>query len=67
MYSLFNLNIRAIIRELADRIIKTLNIQAAIDRTDNKQVDSNNVLTLDFIVVNVPALLESCNHGAEEP
>jgi hypothetical protein len=49
MYSLFNLDIRAVIRESADRIIKTLNI----DRTDDEQVDSDDVLTLDFIVVNV--------------
>jgi hypothetical protein len=53
MYSLFNLNIRAVICKLVDCIIKTLNIQAATDYTDNKRVDSNNVLTLDFIVVNV--------------
>jgi hypothetical protein len=63
MYSPFNLNIRAVIRESVDRIIKTLNT----DRTDNERVDSDDTSTLDFIVVNVPALPESCDHGAEEP
>jgi hypothetical protein len=63
MYSLFNLNIRAVICKLVDCIIKTLNI----DYTDDEQVDSNNVLTLDFIVVNVPALLKLCNYRVEEP
>jgi hypothetical protein len=53
MYSLFNLDIRAVIRESADRIIETLNIQAGTDRTDNKRVDTNNESTLDFIEVKV--------------
>jgi hypothetical protein len=67
MYSLFNLNIRAVIYKLADRIIETLNIQAGTDRIDDKQVDSNDELTLDFIEVKVPALLESRNNSAEQP
>ena len=68
MYSLFNLNIGVVIRELVDRIIKTLNIT---DRVDNKQadgqVDSDVKLTLDTIVVKVPASLESGNYNTEEP
>jgi hypothetical protein len=67
MYSLFNLNIGAVIRELVDRIIETLNIQAGIDRIDDKQVDSDDESTLDFIEVKVPASLESRDNGVEEP
>jgi hypothetical protein len=67
MYSLFNLNIRAVIRESADRIIKTLDIQAGTDRTDDEQVDSDDESTLDFIEVEVPASPESRDNGAEEP
>ena len=63
MYSPFELNIRAVIQELVDYIIKTLNI---IDH-DNKQVDSDIKLTLDTIVVKVPTLLaESGDHNVEE-
>jgi hypothetical protein len=61
MYSLFDLNIRAIIRELVDYIIETLNVY-----TDNKQLDSNNELTLDFIKVKVPTLLESGDYSIED-
>ena len=65
-YSLFDLNIRAVIRESADRIIKTLNIT---DRVDNKradsQADSDVELTLDTIVVKVPASPESGNYNTE--
>ena len=62
MYSLFDLNVRVVIRELVDCIIKTL--KATIDYIDNKQVDSNNKLTLDFIVVKVPTILvESSNNS----
>jgi hypothetical protein len=53
MYSLFDLDIGAVIRESADCIIKTLNIEAVTNRTEDKRVDSNDVLTLDFIVVDV--------------
>jgi hypothetical protein len=63
MYSPFNLDIGAVIRESADRIIKTLDT----NRTDDERVDSDDASTLDFIVVDVPALPESCDHGAEEP
>ena len=67
-YSLFNLNIGVVIRELVDRIIKTLNIT---DRVDNKQadgqVDSDVKLTLDTIVVKVPASPELGNYNIEEP
>jgi len=56
MYSLFELNIGAVIRELADCIIKTLDIT---DRIDNEQVDSDVKSTLDFIEVKVPTLLEA--------
>jgi hypothetical protein len=62
MYSPFDLDIGAVIRESADRIIETLNT----DRTDDGRVDSDDASTLDFIVVDVPALPESCDHGAEE-
>jgi hypothetical protein len=67
MYSLFDLNIGAVIRESADRIIETLDIQAGTDRTDNERVDTNNESTLDFIEVEVPASPESRDPGAEEP
>jgi chromosome condensin MukBEF complex kleisin-like MukF subunit len=64
MYSLFDLDIGAVIRESADCILETLDIT---DRIDDEQVNSNEESTLDFIVVDMPALLESCNHGTEEP
>jgi hypothetical protein len=70
MYSPFDLNIRAIIRESVDYIIKTLDIHTNIDCTDDKQVDSNDKSTLDFIVVNVPTILESGDYSilvVEEP
>jgi hypothetical protein len=63
MYSPFDLDIGAVIRESADRIIETLDT----DRTDDERVDSDDASTLDFIVVDMPALPESCDHGAEEP
>ena len=66
MYSPFDLDIGAVIRESADRIIETLDIQTATDGTDDERVDSDNESTLDVIVVEVPALLEG-DHGAEEP
>jgi hypothetical protein len=53
MYSLFDLDIGAVIRESADRIIETLNIQAGTDRTDDERVDSDDESTLDFIEVEV--------------
>ena len=37
------------------------------NRTNNKQVDSDDKLTLDFIEVKIPALLELGDHAAEEP
>jgi hypothetical protein len=61
MYSPFDLNIRAVIYKSADCIIETLDIH-----TDNEQVDSDNELTLDFIKVEVPASLESGDHGVED-
>ena len=65
MYSPFDLNIRVVIQELADHIIKTLNI---IDHVDNEQVDSDVELILDTIVVKVPTLLaESGDCDVEEP
>ena len=66
MYSPFDLNVRAVIWESVDHIIKTLNITDY----DNKQADSDIKLTLDTIVVKVPALLtESADHDhdVEEP
>src|SRR6266536_4460747 len=56
MYSLFELDIGAVIRESADRIIKTLDIT---DCTDDEQVDSDVESTLDFIEVEVPASPEA--------
>jgi hypothetical protein len=53
MYSLFDLDIGAVIRESADRIIETLDIQAGTDRTDDERVDTNDESTLDFIEVEV--------------
>ena len=65
MYSPFDLNIRAVIQESADHIIKTLNI---VDHVDNEQVDSNIEPTLDTIVVKVPTLpAESGDYNVEEP
>lgn len=61
MYSPFDLDIRAVIRESADRIIETLDV-----RTDDKQLGSDNKSTLDFIKVKVPASLESGNPSTEE-
>ena len=64
-YSLFNLNIGAVIRESADRIIKTLNIT---DHVEDKRADSDVKLTLDTIVVKVPASpAESGDRNIEEP
>ncbi len=65
IYSLFDLDIGAVIRESADRIIKTLNIA---DRVDDKRADSDVESTLDTIVVKVPAsLAESGDRDIEEP
>jgi hypothetical protein len=61
MYSLFNLDIRAVIRELVDCIIETLNVYI-----DDEQLDSNNESTLDFIKVKVPTLLESGDYSIED-
>ena len=56
MYSLFELDIGAVIQESTDYIIKTLDIT---DRIDDKRVDSDVKSTLDFIEVKVPTLLEA--------
>jgi hypothetical protein len=61
MYSLFDLDIRAVIRESVDYIIETLDVC-----TDNEQLDSDNESTLDFIKVKVPALPESGDYSTEE-
>ena len=55
IYSLFELDIGAVIRESADRIIETLDIT---DRADDDLV-SDNKSTLDYIIVEVPASLEA--------
>ena len=63
MYSPFDLNIRVVIQESADYIIKTLDIT-----DDNGQADSDIKLTLDTIVVKVPTLpAESGDCNVEEP